>query len=182
MSIRTYLAFRPAAARYSRLMGDTRGTAVDETEVGSYFVANYPPFSVWTADAVERDALPALSSPRGAGAARPVPARPVLPEALPLLLLPRLHRQERAGGRRVPRRDGARVGALQHLSRDRRPAAQLRVLRRRHAVVPLGAAAERPGAAADGGHAVDDRPRKSRSSASRARSPNPSSRRSARWA
>jgi oxygen-independent coproporphyrinogen III oxidase len=35
----------------------------DETEVGSYFVANYPPFSVWSADAVERDALPALSSP-----------------------------------------------------------------------------------------------------------------------
>ena len=45
-----------------------RAAAVDETEVGSYFVANYPPFSVWTADAVERDALPALSSP-----AAPVP-------------------------------------------------------------------------------------------------------------
>jgi oxygen-independent coproporphyrinogen III oxidase len=44
-------------------MGDVRGTAVDETEVGSYFVANYPPFSVWTADAVEGDALPALCSP-----------------------------------------------------------------------------------------------------------------------
>src|SRR5262245_56459062 len=44
-------------------MGDVRETAVDETEVGSYFVANYPPFSVWTPDAVEREALPALSSP-----------------------------------------------------------------------------------------------------------------------
>jgi oxygen-independent coproporphyrinogen-3 oxidase len=33
-----------------------------ETEVGSYFVANYPPFSVWTREAVERDALPALRS------------------------------------------------------------------------------------------------------------------------
>ena len=43
-----------------------RATAVDETEVGSYFVANYPPFSVWTPDAVERDALPALSSPPAA--------------------------------------------------------------------------------------------------------------------
>jgi oxygen-independent coproporphyrinogen-3 oxidase len=42
------------------------GTAVEETEVGSYFVANYPPFSVWTADAVERDALMALSSPAAA--------------------------------------------------------------------------------------------------------------------
>jgi oxygen-independent coproporphyrinogen-3 oxidase len=49
-------------------MGEGRAAAVDETEVGSYFVANYPPFSVWTADAVERDALPALSSP-----AAPVP-------------------------------------------------------------------------------------------------------------
>ena len=33
-----------------------------ETEVGSYFVANYPPFSVWTPDAVGRHALPALRS------------------------------------------------------------------------------------------------------------------------
>ena len=46
-------------------MGDARGTAVDETEVGSYFVANYPPFSVWTPEAVEREALPALCSPPG---------------------------------------------------------------------------------------------------------------------
>ena len=35
----------------------------DQTEVGSYFVATYPPFSVWTPEAVERDALPALQSP-----------------------------------------------------------------------------------------------------------------------
>ncbi len=34
----------------------------DDTGVGSYFVANYPPFSVWTAGAVEADALPALRS------------------------------------------------------------------------------------------------------------------------
>jgi oxygen-independent coproporphyrinogen-3 oxidase len=31
----------------------------DQTEVGSYFVANYPPFSVWTKEAIERDARPA---------------------------------------------------------------------------------------------------------------------------
>ena len=42
-------------------MTEGRTTTVDETEIGSYFVANYPPFSVWTADAVERDALPALT-------------------------------------------------------------------------------------------------------------------------
>jgi coproporphyrinogen III oxidase-like Fe-S oxidoreductase len=35
----------------------------DRTEVGSYFVATYPPFSVWTAQAVERDAVPALHAP-----------------------------------------------------------------------------------------------------------------------
>jgi oxygen-independent coproporphyrinogen-3 oxidase len=39
------------------------GAVVEETEVGSYFVANYPPFSVWTRDAVGQDALPALDSP-----------------------------------------------------------------------------------------------------------------------
>jgi coproporphyrinogen III oxidase-like Fe-S oxidoreductase len=42
----------------------------DRTEVGSYFVATYPPFSVWTAQAVERDARPALESP-------PVPGVPL---------------------------------------------------------------------------------------------------------
>ncbi len=39
----------------------------DQTEVGSYFVATYPPFSVWTPDGVERDALPALNTPPVAG-------------------------------------------------------------------------------------------------------------------
>ncbi len=45
-------------------MTDTARTALaDETEVGSYFVATYPPFSVWTADSVARDAIPALNRP-----------------------------------------------------------------------------------------------------------------------
>jgi oxygen-independent coproporphyrinogen-3 oxidase len=34
----------------------------DKTNVGSYFVATYPPFSVWSPEAVERDARPALAS------------------------------------------------------------------------------------------------------------------------
>ena len=42
-----------------------RAATVGETEVGSYFVANYPPFSVWTPEAVDRDALPALDRPAG---------------------------------------------------------------------------------------------------------------------
>ncbi len=42
----------------------------EQTEVGSYFVATYPPFSTWTKDAVERDAMPALNAP-------PVPGVPL---------------------------------------------------------------------------------------------------------
>jgi oxygen-independent coproporphyrinogen-3 oxidase len=35
---------------------------LEQTEVGSYFVANYPPFSVWTPEAVRTDAVMALES------------------------------------------------------------------------------------------------------------------------
>jgi oxygen-independent coproporphyrinogen-3 oxidase len=45
----------------------TRGAVADETEVGSYFVANYPPFSTWTRDAVGQEARPALAAPHVAG-------------------------------------------------------------------------------------------------------------------
>src|SRR6186713_3535007 len=42
-------------------MAETAFTRLDDdTGVGSYFVANYPPFSVWTQDAVAREAVPAL--------------------------------------------------------------------------------------------------------------------------
>ena len=45
-------------------MGESAATAIAEpTEVGSYFVATYPPFSVWTHEAVAHDAKPALASP-----------------------------------------------------------------------------------------------------------------------
>ena len=44
-------------------MPDTSPVAdLEQTEVGSYFVANYPPFSVWTPDAVATDARVALGS------------------------------------------------------------------------------------------------------------------------
>jgi oxygen-independent coproporphyrinogen-3 oxidase len=39
--------------------------APDRTEVGNYFVANYPPFSVWTKEAVQTAARPALASAPG---------------------------------------------------------------------------------------------------------------------
>ena len=43
----------------------TTSATPDRTEVGNYFVANYPPFSVWTKEAVDADARPALASPPG---------------------------------------------------------------------------------------------------------------------
>src|SRR5438045_9662284 len=42
----------------------------DQTDVGSYFVATYPPFSVWSQDAVDAAAKPALHT-------APDPAVPV---------------------------------------------------------------------------------------------------------
>ena len=47
------------------LMSNTADAAVagaTDTDVGSYFVANYPPFSVWTPEAVEDIARPTLSA------------------------------------------------------------------------------------------------------------------------
>ncbi len=52
-------------------MTDRLPLLVEEpTEVGSYFIATYPPFSVWTKAAVEADAQPALDAP-------PVPGVPL---------------------------------------------------------------------------------------------------------
>jgi oxygen-independent coproporphyrinogen-3 oxidase len=39
--------------------------ADDRTDVGSYFIANYPPFSVWSRDAIARDVRPALAAAPG---------------------------------------------------------------------------------------------------------------------
>ncbi len=39
----------------------------EQTEIGSYFVATYPPFSTWSTAAVERDAKPALHAPPAPG-------------------------------------------------------------------------------------------------------------------
>jgi oxygen-independent coproporphyrinogen III oxidase len=51
-------------------MADKSPAGLAEPEVGSYFVATYPPFSVWSAEAVGRDAKPALQTP-------PNPATPL---------------------------------------------------------------------------------------------------------
>jgi oxygen-independent coproporphyrinogen-3 oxidase len=49
-------------------MSDNHALKEDEqTEVGSYFVANYPPFSVWTPEAVRTDGQAALAQPPAPG-------------------------------------------------------------------------------------------------------------------
>ena len=125
--------------------------------------------------------MPALGARRRARRpARPLPAHPVLPEALPLLLLPRLHRQERAA--RSPRTSTslAREWELYaKLPAVAGAAAELRLLRRRHAVVPLHEAARGPRRPPDRRSRRGTRRRRSRSSASRARSPRASWPRSA---
>jgi oxygen-independent coproporphyrinogen III oxidase len=52
------------------MTADTRNIGAEQTDVGSYFVANYPPFSVWSREDVERMAKPALQTP-------PVPGVPL---------------------------------------------------------------------------------------------------------
>jgi oxygen-independent coproporphyrinogen-3 oxidase len=44
-------------------MSESLAGVQEQTEVGSYFVANYPPFSVWTQSAVLAEARPALATP-----------------------------------------------------------------------------------------------------------------------
>jgi len=51
-------------------MADSSPAGLAEPEVGSYFVATYPPFSVWSPEAVQRDATPALN-------AAPAPSTPL---------------------------------------------------------------------------------------------------------
>ena len=54
-----------------RIVADRAPSALqDQTEVGSYFVATYPPFSTWSSEAVATDGRPALQRP-------PVPGVPL---------------------------------------------------------------------------------------------------------
>ncbi len=51
----------------SESSGSSPAGVAEPTGVGSYFVANYPPFSVWTKERVETEALPALHAPPSDG-------------------------------------------------------------------------------------------------------------------
>ena len=138
---------RNTALDWRRIMA-TAETTQEKTGLGNYFVANYPPFSFWKPTYLP-DAQAALDAP-------PEPDTPlglylhipVLPQALQVLLLPRLHRQERPRRRDLPRRPGQGSRAVQPAARRRRPAARVRLLRRRHAVVPQRRPAAQPDDAA----------------------------------
>ena len=125
-------------------MSDKSPAGLAEPEVGSYFVATYPPFSVWSAEAVARDAMPALQAP-------PNPATP-----LGLYLhIPFCRKRCHFCYFRVYTDKNAQEIAryLDVLGKewemyaraagDRRAAAELRLLRRRHAVVPVDARSSR---------------------------------------
>ena len=97
----------------------------DRTEVGSYFVATYPPFSVWTAAAVEgtpgRRCSRSRRSPLGMYLHIPFCRKRCH-------FCYRVHRQERAGGGGVSRCARAGMGALRGTARHRRPSAEFRVI------------------------------------------------------
>ena len=140
----------------------------DTTEVGSYFVANYPPFSQWKRKLLP-EFLAALDSPA------PPPGDPLglylhIPfcrKRCKFCYLPRLHRQEREASNATCRRSLTRSSS-ERAAGGRRPQAQLRLLRRRHSVLSersqLQSLRDRLQASCRG-----TTPRKSPSSASRAR-------------
>src|SRR6266540_4570112 len=70
-------------------------------------------------------------SRRPRGPPRPLPPHPLLPPPVQVLLLPRLHGEERPRGGRVPGRPRPRGGALPRSARRPRPAAPLRLFRGR---------------------------------------------------
>ena len=137
-------------------MADAPTPVVDDpTDVGSYFVATYPPFSVWTSEAVQQDALPALQARS--------------PPGVPLgvyLHIPFCRKRCHFCYFRVyTDKNAQEVGAyLDVLAREwelysrlpvfaERPH-RLRLLRRRHAVVSLDGPARRPGEPAHRRHAL----------------------------
>lgn len=54
----------PERDGYGRVDGG--GKAEDQTQVGSYFVANYPPFSAWTKEGVQPEILAQVFKTSGA--------------------------------------------------------------------------------------------------------------------
>ncbi len=158
----------------------TAGQSSEDTEVGSVFVSNYPPYSAWSPEAV-------AAVERRLAAPAPDPATPLgLYLHIPFcrkrckFCYFRVYTDKNSGeiGRYLDAL-AREVELWRRAARDRRPAAPLRLLRRRHAVLhqrPPARGAVRPRARRV---LLGPAPRRSPSSASRGPSPSPSSRRSA---
>ena len=87
-------------------------------------------------------------------AARALLPHPVLPQALPFLLLPRLHRQERGRDQSLPRRRDPRVRDLCEQTVPRRAQTEVCVFRWRDPELPLGVAVARSDQPDEGPDAV----------------------------
>ena len=148
-------------------------TEATKTEVGSYFISNYPPFSQWSAGQLD-DVQAALS----------IAAAPTCRWGCTCTFRSAASGASSATSTSSPTRTRdqveryvaalvARDRAGQPRAGDGRPAVSLRLFRRRHAVVPQREAAHVAGRSAARRTSTGTRPRKSRSSASRARSSEP---------
>ncbi len=150
----------------------------EKTGLGNYFVANYPPFSCWKPDYPCR-------GPCRPGFDRPRPARPLgLYLHIPFcrkrckFCYFRVYTDKNARDVEVySRRAGQGSRALRQDAARRRPAAQLRLLRRRHAFLSQRQPAARLDGPAQGDPAVgrgrgsDLRVRAGHVAAAQARSP-----------
>ena len=121
-----------------RVVDSTPSALADPTEVGSYFVATYPPFSAWSTEAVAVDGRPALESP-------PVPGVPLgLYLHIPFCRKRCHFCYFRVYTDKNAQEVGDYLDVLAHewelyadAAVDRRPAAELRLLRWRDAVFPV---------------------------------------------
>ena len=121
----------------SSLGSDPATTRADrtETEVGSVFCLQLPGLFI-----LERGGCP-TGTPRtrrlaaSRQQARPLPPHPLLPQALQVLLLPRLHGQKQPADPDLLRRPRPRGGTLRPAASNQRPATALYLLRRRHSLL-----------------------------------------------
>ena len=137
-------------------------TETTKTEVGSYFIANYPPFSQWTRRGARRGRA-ALDAAAGcAAAAEPAPLGlylhiPFCRKRCKFCYF-RVYTDKNAHDVETLRRGPvARDRAGQPAAGDGRPAVPLRLLRRRHAVVPQRQAAHVAGRSPAGQHQLGPR-------------------------
>ena len=120
-------------------------TGTAKTEVGSYFISNYPPFSAWSAD--QLDAVrAAMDSPPGRCAAWAcICTFRFAASGASSVTFKVFTDKNSARSRALSGRAVARDRAREQAAGDGRAAVSVRLLRRRHAVVPELAAARAAG-------------------------------------